>query len=79
MVHPIWSVYVSVSSASFFALRPSLILIRPPLFFPFRGWAGLPFGLLLPCGLLLGGLLAGLPFGLLLPCGLLLGGLLAGF
>ena len=64
--------YSSASSDSFFALRPSLILILPPFFFPIGGCPGLPFfgaGLLfLPCGLPLG---AGLLF---LPCGLPFGG-----
>jgi len=82
VVHPIWSVYASVSSDIFFALRPSLILIRLPLFFPIGGCPGLPFfggGLLrLPCGLPFfgGGLLrlpCGLPFG-----GAVFGGLFGG-
>jgi hypothetical protein len=37
VVHPIWSVYSSASSDSFFALRPSLILSLPPFFFPIGG------------------------------------------
>ena len=61
VVHPTWSVYESTSSESFFALKPSLILILRPFFSPTGGCPGLPFfgwGLL-PLFLL------GLPFGFL--------------
>jgi|GEM_PF-4595774 len=76
VVQPIWSVYVSTSSDSLLALRPSLIFILRLRFFfpPMGGCPGFPFfgvgGRFV--GLVLGGV--GLLFGGGLACGFGVGG-----
>ena len=80
VVQPIWSVYVSTSSDSLLALRPSLIFILRLRFFfpPMGGCPGFPFfgvgGRFV--GLVLGGV--GLLFGGGLACGFGVGGVRPG-